>query len=1061
MEGFEDEDENFKIDTLVDQEPPIGDKENYMVAFVRNAALPVVSEQIVNKQSSQTEYILIYPTNMDHLESSQVLNKTFATDGNHNENQLCLNTKNSTRRQFLMYEASEFQVNVSKVEVNVLDTITLKVIMNISGNISCHWNFKNNRIQCDANYCTMHSQVITFAISQVRERHTGMYTLTIESGNTNYTISFTVLVRAKPRKPKMTMKTEKHITTLECTAEGYPAPVLSWRANCTRQSGSSSEMPYNSRVESTETFGVTRIKKENSIKEFLHRNVCCCASNILGSECSSLYTQDLDFKSDKESSVLNISLKIGDPFLIRCVASYENYRFRIDWTNNTKAGNTTEVLEVEESFATKFGFERIRYLFISSVHLEDSGSYTCVSTSHSNKTVKLTVFEKGFINSSIINKVHTFGEEENFCFEARLYAYPLVRCQWYFSQKVFPCGLTNLSGNSFSASFCDHGHKPGIYEFFAENEEAQFQTCFTLYIKTKPALELSSTKNHISCMTESYPLARVTWTKCNGKPCIEGKNTTQGIQTEVSDGKEFGTKSVISVLDTSNMAGGFFIKCCAKNVVDSICKTSYLPEKGTQFQQSIFYMTVGISVPVTFLLIVFIFYKYKKQPGYERQLHMIQIVGSSENDYIYVDFSHIDYDIKWEFPRENLELGNVLGSGAFGKVIEATAYGISKADVPVQVAVKMLKEKSEPAEKDALMSELKMMIHMGHHENIVNLLGACTLSGPVYLIFEYCCYGDLLNYLRNNRGKFHKTLTDVFAHNNFSFYHNLYNDQQFSYKDRNFLQNESYVPINRKPGTGTLSQRSDCDLLFSEGELTCPLNTEVNYQNSRRYEDEDLHVLTFEDLLSFSYQVAKGMEFLTSRSCIHRDLAARNVLVTHGKVAKICDFGLARDVMQDSNYVVRGNARLPVKWMAPESLFEGSYTIRSDVWSYGILLWEIFSLGVNPYPGVQVDTNFYKLIQSGFKMDQPFYATEGIYSVIQSCWALDPGKRLTFSDLVSIFEKQLADAEVALYHNIKVCKYNSNYKNLPISSQECTRIQSASATSSLNENSPMDEDEQI
>ncbi|MGH0183671.1 UNVERIFIED_CONTAM: hypothetical protein FKN15_012624 [Acipenser sinensis] len=267
---------------------------------------------------------------------------------------------------------------------------------------------------------------------------------------------------------------------------------------------------------------------------------------------------------------------------------------------------------------------------------------------------------------------------------------------------------------------------------------------------------------------------------------------------------------------------------------------------------------------------------------------MVQLLGPSDNDYIYIDFSHVEYDQKWEFPRENLEIGKELGSGAFGKVVEATAYGISKPGVSEQVAVKMLKEKFQPSEKEALMSELKMMTHIGTHENIVNLLGACTVTGPVYLIFQYCPYGDLLNYLRMNREQFHKTLTDVFTQNHFSLYHNFQPDHTF------------------------------------------------------------------------------------------RDLAARNVLVTHEKVVKIGDFGLARDIMNDSNYIVKGNARLPVKWMSPESLFEGLYTVQSDVWSYGILLWEIFSLGVNPYPGIQVDQSFYKLIQNGFKMEQPYYSTESV-----------------------------------------------------------------------------------
>uniref|UniRef100_A0A4W3HTQ3 Fms related receptor tyrosine kinase 3 n=1 Tax=Callorhinchus milii TaxID=7868 RepID=A0A4W3HTQ3_CALMI len=157
------------------------------------------------------------------------------------------------------------------------------------------------------------------------------------------------------------------------------------------------------------------------------------------------------------------------------------------------------------------------------------------------------------------------------------------------------------------------------------------------------------------------------------------------------------------------------------------------------------------------------------------------------------------------------------------------------------------------------------------------------------------------------------------------------------------------------------------------------------------------------------------------------------------KVVKICDFGLARDVMQDSNYVIKGSARLPVKWMAPESLFEGSYTIHSDIWSYGILLWEIFSLGVNPYPGIQVDAYFYKLIQSGFKMDQPFYANEEIYNVMQSCWTNEPGKRPAFQYLVAVFEKQLA------------CINNSIYKNISIGPQENPPFQLSSTGSSLNE----------
>uniref|UniRef100_A0A8C7LVS6 Fibroblast growth factor receptor n=1 Tax=Oncorhynchus mykiss TaxID=8022 RepID=A0A8C7LVS6_ONCMY len=173
------------------------------------------------------------------------------------------------------------------------------------------------------------------------------------------------------------------------------------------------------------------------------------------------------------------------------------------------------------------------------------------------------------------------------------------------------------------------------------------------------------------------------------------------------------------------------------------------------------------------------------------------------------------------------------------------------------------------------------------------------------------------------------------------------------------------------------------------------------------------------ELVSAAYQVARGMAYLALQKCIHRDLAARNVLVTEDNVMKIADFGLARDIHHIDYYKKTTNGRLPVKWMAPEALFDRIYTHQSDVWSFGVLLWEIFTLGGSPYPGVPVEELF-KLLKEGHRMDRPAACTEELYIMMRDCWHAVPSRRPTFQQLVEDLDRTLSLMTNQEYLNLSI-----------------------------------------
>ncbi|XP_039368936.1 tyrosine-protein kinase Fer-like isoform X1 [Mauremys reevesii] len=154
--------------------------------------------------------------------------------------------------------------------------------------------------------------------------------------------------------------------------------------------------------------------------------------------------------------------------------------------------------------------------------------------------------------------------------------------------------------------------------------------------------------------------------------------------------------------------------------------------------------------------------------------------------------------------------------------------------------------------------------------------------------------------------------------------------------------------------------------------------------------------LWVQDLIHFAVQAAAGMAYLESNGCIHRDLAARNCLVGEGNVLKISDFGMSRQEADGVYASWGGMKHIPIKWTAPEALRYGRHSTESDVWSYGVLLWEIFSLGAAPYPGMS-NQQVVNQVERGFRMRAPPRCPVEVYDVMLRCWEASPSLRPKFS----------------------------------------------------------------
>ncbi|XP_045763363.1 vascular endothelial growth factor receptor 1 isoform X3 [Maniola jurtina] len=729
----------------------------------------------------------------------------------------------------------------------------------------------------------------------------------------------------------------------------------------------------------------------------------------------------------------------------------------IRWYFTTETGEQQEISSMAENKVESLT-KVTSYLTIP-VHA--SGNITCSPGKQSDVasvTRRFLVYEvpNGF---GVVNSHKTwYSEGQEAIIECYASRYDFHNVTWIRNNKTLSDFVTildtalsfiarlkisSVSINDAGAYTC-HGHRKD------DSEESQ-TVSVTVAERRPPNITIPASESNeevnpyqpvrLTCQANAVPPPVINWYKDGER--LEN-NTFVDIFTDYLD--HMTVNSTIDIKQMLEEHKGKY-ECIAESGDTSVSESyNLIIKEKSPYKSAIYLSIIGIVVFILVLLIVYLIWKIRKEKQFRKELaaagllYFKEGVTRSLNPELGIDEQAelLPYDERFEFPPEKLQLGKQLGAGAFGVVYKAEARGIINAEETTPVAVKMVKKTADNMYIKALASELKIMVHLGKHVNIVNLLGACTKNvgkRELVVIVEYCKFGNIHNYMQRHREVFIDQLTDDKEKNlgkvNRGFICNTGSTGvQSDYFGSNHSQETDHTFVNTA-NTNRSGRKDNANetvefVRVSETGYVQP-EWRSNYETDYVFDGRNPRPLTSRDLLAWAFQIARGMEYLASRKVLHGDLAARNVLLAEDNIVKICDFGLARSIYKNDEYRKQENSPLPVKWLAIECMTDRIFSTQSDVWSFGIVLWELFSLAKTPYPNVS-PTSLVQWLSDGHRLEKPQYADDRLYDVMMRCWEQKPTARPNFSQLQEILGSFLEDNVRNHYVDLNSVFMDSNVK---------------------------------